>query len=60
MDGDRRIEGLDDIVMERPQSRSHLGQIEHLSMAEGCIRIDNGMQALALGKASIDDGGQAG
>ena len=59
MVGDRRIEGLDDFIMERRQSRSHLGQFEHLSMADGCIRIDDGMKALALGKARVDDGGQA-
>ena len=59
MVGDGRIEGLDDFIMERRQSRSYLRQFEHLSMAERCIRIDDGMQALALGKARVDDGGQA-
>ena len=56
---DRRIEGLDYFIMERRQSRAHLGQFEHLSMADGCIRINDRMQALALCKARIDDGRQA-
>lgn len=56
MVGDRRIEGLDDFTMERRQSRSHLRQFEHLSTADGCIRIDDGMQALELGKARVNYG----
>ena len=59
MVGDRRIEGLDDFIMERRQSRSHLGEYEHFSIADGCIRIYDGMQALALGEARVDDRCQA-
>ena len=59
MVGDRRIEGVVDVVMERRESRSHLGQCKYLSMADRSIRIDDGMQALALGKARVNGGGQA-
>ena len=57
--GNRSIEGLGDFVMERRHLCPHLGQVEYLSLADGCICIDDGMQALALSKTRVDGWGKA-
>ena len=53
---DRCIERRNDFIVERRQARSHPGKLEHLSLADRSIGIDDRMQALALGKPRVDDG----
>ena len=58
MVGDRGIEGFYDIVVQRCQTCTHLGEFKRFSVGDGRVRIYDGMKALALGESRVDGGSQ--